>query len=242
MKQTVLGIAVSSALALVMASPSYATLVTSANNADIVYNVKTTPVGQGGGTTNLTAKIEFSNFAFSTVSGNTVVTFNTAVKNNTTQGTLTQAQWDSVRLTAFGYDVDPNAISGSDNSNVYNTFLDTNFPSFHTVDVCLSSGSNCSGGANGGLSPNGTDAFVETLTFAGSITQFEFGIGANEQLATKWQTGFGSFETSTNPNCVDCVPTPTIIDVSEPGTIAMMGGSLLGMTGMLWYRRREDNV
>jgi len=231
-----------SILALALASPSYATLVTSTNNADIIYNVNTTPVGpSGGGSTSLTATIEFSNFTFTTnAGGNTVVTFTTAVDNTTQQGTLTNSQWQSIRLTAFGYDVDPTAIAGSDNSSVYNTFLDTNFPSFHQVDVCLSSGNkSCAGGANGGLSPSGTDTFIETLTFSGGITSFDFGIGPNELLSTKWQTGFGSFETSTTPGCLDCVPTPVIF-APEPGSLGMLGSALIAFTGWMWWRRRDN--
>jgi LPXTG-motif cell wall-anchored protein len=242
MRQAVFGVA--SALALVLASPSYATLVTSTNNADITYNVKTALVGpNGGGSTSLTATVEFSNFQFSIVNGNTVVTFDTDAANTTQQGTLTQAQLDSVRLTAFGYDTDPNALTGTDTSNIYDTYLNQNFPSFKKVEVCLSSGSNCAGGANGGLHPGDSDAFAETLTFAGTnvfTNGFDFGIGADEKLATKWQTGFGSFETSTNPNCPDCVITP-VITVTEPGSLAALGGSLLGMAGIIGWRRRKNN-
>jgi len=223
---------------LVFAQPANAVLVTDGNPTSITYNVSQPVTG-----TNLKANIVFSNFDFTTVGSNTQVTFNTSVKNTTTIGTLTQAQLDSVRLTGFAYDTDPNATGATDNSSIYNSLISTNFPSFQTVDVCLIAApqdNNCSGGNNGGLSPGGTDTFTETLTFSGAITSFDFGIGQNEQLATKFQTDFGSFETGTNPCLVNCdgfppppPPPPPPGTVPEPGSILMLMSGLIGLGG--WF-------
>jgi PEP-CTERM motif len=222
-KKTLVVATLATAAALALASPAHATIVT--QGSDIIYNVSQPVTG-----TDLTATLEFSNFNFSSGGGNTTVTFTTDVANTTQQGSLSTSNWQSVRLTAFAYDTDPNATNATDTSSIYDTFLNTNFPSFQTVDVCLSSGPTCSGGSNGGLSPGGTDTFTQTLTFSGTISSFDFGIGANEQLATKFQTAFGSFETGTNPGG------PPIQEAPEPASMALLGGALVGF-GIL--RRRK---
>ena len=126
------------AVGVALASPAYATIVT--NGSDITYNVSQPVTG-----TNLTATIEFSDFLFISGGGNTTVTFTTDVANTTQQGSLSASDFQSIRLTGFGYDTDPNTTGASDNSSVYNSFLSATFPSFNTVDVCLSSGAGLRG-------------------------------------------------------------------------------------------------
>src|SRR6516162_666595 len=87
----------------------------------------------------------------------TELKFDIVLTNTTPQGALSAATWDSIRLTALGFNTQPDAtsVTGTSSPNDFNTFTETNFPSFMTVNIRESSGSNCPGGASGGLSPNG---------------------------------------------------------------------------------------
>jgi PEP-CTERM motif len=127
----------------------------------------------------------------------------------------------SARLTGFGWDSSPSATGGSETSSVYDLFVNSNFPAFSQIDVCLSSGNTCAGGANGGLSPGQSDSFTMAL-FYDSTANLDF-----STFAAKFQTDFGSFEVAGTPT-----PTP----VPEPATLGLFGIGLLGL-GMLRRQR-----
>ena len=132
-----------------------------------------------------------SNFAFS--AGGTTFTLQLAISNNTNA-----ALFPSGRLTAFGLNTLPDATSVSDTSAIFNTFLESNFPSFNTVDVCTSTGPTCAGGGGGDLAPGATNTFTLTLNgLPAGTSSIDLGaetIGAPENFDFKWQTGIGSFE------------------------------------------------
>src|SRR5215813_11860725 len=69
----------------------------------------------------------FSNFTFTTeVSGIVDLSLNISINNTTPQGALSTADWQSVRLTSFGWDMVPNLVPGSTvstTSTVYPTAL-----------------------------------------------------------------------------------------------------------------------
>jgi hypothetical protein len=127
----------------------------------------------------------------------------------------------SARLTGFGWDSSPSATGGSETSSVFGLFVNSNFPAFSQIDVCLSSGNTCAGGANGGLSPGQSDSFTMKLFYT-NTTGLDF-----STFATKFQTDFGSFEVAGTPT-----PTP----VPEPAMTGIFGLSLLGLA-MLKRRR-----
>jgi hypothetical protein len=214
------------ALAL-MTGLAQATTVTT-GSAPIVYNISD-PVTVGTATPTLAGTVTLSNFDFT---GLDTVTFTITVKNTSLQDGLSSTDYQSIRLTAFGFNTDPNAIDVSDNSGVYETSV-TNLqplPSVGKLDYCAYSGPNCAGGAGGGLTPGQTNTFSTTLTFATDITSLDIGIGTSESLGWKFQTAFGSFEGTTKPNCPDCVPTPT--SVPEPGSLVLLIGAVAGFWGV----------
>src|SRR5262249_52971290 len=130
--------------------------------------------------------------------------------DETPQGSLSTANWQSVRLVSFGFDILAHATGASETgASVFTgVALESTPAGFRKVDVCSFSGNNCSGGANDGLVPVGSgatptkDAFTMTLTgLPSGTTSFDFGtdvVGGAEFFDVKFQTAFGSFEFETS--------------------------------------------
>lgn len=196
----------------------------------------------GNTSTSLDASLSLSNFDFS---GTNTVSFQVDISNNTQQGTLSASDFASIRITSFGFNMDPNATGVTDTSTEYEAGINNQqpLPSFGKLDFCAFAGSNCAGGSNGGLTPGESDSFLVTLNFATDITELEIGLDSISELsAIKWQADFGSFEHASDPpNCPPgtpgCVVNPPI-DVPEPASLAILGSSLL-VAGAVAARRRR---
>ena len=252
MRRLFKGILLAAGLAVSGISPASAMLV-SAGDPSFTVNWSCSAIScdsppntiPGAGIT-LQGTASLSNFAFS--NNGTTFTYNVSVENDTPQGSLSTANWQSVRLTSFGYDTLPAPTGGSQTGAAVFTGvgLDTTLPGFMKVDVCSFAGNNCSGGSNNGLRPAGSgatptdDAFVMTLTgLPTGTTSFDFGTsvaGGTEELDVKFQTGFGSFEFQNSPCTGNCGDQPP--DVPEPASLALLGGALMlfGLFG--WFSRR----
>jgi PEP-CTERM motif len=233
--------ATGTALAALLASSPPAEALTVGQGDDYIVSFEQAVTGTGGVQATLEAALSLTNFDFS---GTNTVTFHVDVSNTTEQGTLTAAQWASVRLTSFAFNIDPNAISVTDTSGAFTTAVNNqNLPSIgNNLDFCAYAGPNCSGGSNDGLRPVGStgtptsDSFNVTLTFSTDINELHVGIGDNEVTGFKFQTDFGSFEgTSTPPDGGGGGQIP----VPEPTSLALFGSALVAF-GLL--RRRRQTV
>ncbi|HEY8553280.1 MAG TPA: cistern family PEP-CTERM protein [Burkholderiales bacterium] len=131
------------------------------------------------------------------------------------------------RLTAFGFGIDPNAISIS--------FLDADdggltsadwskgpLQSKVGVEICAFGGQNCAGGSNGGIYAGTFDSFIISL---GGI----WGSSVNiDPIGVRYQTGTDSYTFA--------VGTPPPTSVPEPATLTMLGAGLLALAAT---RRRK---
>lgn len=154
---------------------------------------------------------------------------------------LTNNSNGDIRLTSFGLGIDPDAKTGTvTGAEELTTFSQSNFAGFQLVEFCAAAGNNCAGGGNGGIAAGATDTFDFNLT-NGFV---EGGTIDLSQFAAKFQSGANDTSYQ-KPGCIgECVPeipeTPEIPEipetpetpVSNPATMALLGGSLLGLAAL----------
>jgi hypothetical protein len=133
------------------------------------------------------------------------------------------ALWNE-RVHSIGFRTDPNAtsLSGIDPGTYFQNFaLNTTFPSFQTIDICVWSTNNCAGGPQRNNLPGmgTTDTFGFTLN-----GNFSSGV-VLDQFAIQFMGDLGSYQ------FVGRVP--------EPATLMLFGMGLLG-TAIGMRRRRRD--
>ena len=151
------------------------------------------------------------------------ITLQAVVKNTSTTGTnqglkSVGFQTTSPELSTVSFS--QQALAGD--TNVFNNaLLNTTFPGFQTVELCVLNGNNCSGGAQGTTLAEGqTDTFLLGLTFATSAgTPPSFTIDG-PRIRFKGDLGSYNFA-GTNGD-----PIP------EPSTVLLFGSGLTGL--MLW--------
>lgn len=97
----------------------------------------------------------------------------------------------NARLTAFGFGLTPEGtFSNLVNGSIYQWAF-TNFPAFQRVDVCLTTGSGCAGGASGGLNQGQSTSDSMSVLVTGAFTN---GVTVTP-IPAKFQTSLGSLET-----------------------------------------------
>lgn len=126
-------------------------------------------------------------FEVTSISGNTLVM-------DITLTNTTSILWESARVSAFGFDTNPEIVSASVDSTVFaNVNLGGQFPNgFGSVDLCvINNRNNCNGGGGGGLNIGGSTVVTLALTFQNPVTAIELdGFGVRYQSLTSSALGY----------------------------------------------------
>jgi len=157
-----------------------------------------------------------------------------------TNTTESAAGFSEAGISSLGFGVDPNATGGAlvTSGSSFDGFsaVGSNLPAF-SVDTCIWSANNCSGGSQNDLLAIGsTDSFVFQLLFSGLesgdfVTLDTFGL--------KTQTNVGSFELAGLPTPTPPPVTLPVGEVPEPSILALLG---LGIIGMGFIGRRKKHI
>lgn len=188
------------------------------------------------------ATVHFLGFT-ATAGGNTEAIFDVSLKNTT--DSPYSGSWDlESRVSAFAFDVDPNAIGGSV-TGVFTKFIKNgSLPNqFGGVDVCVNDGggSSCSGGGNGGVDKGDTGTFLLTLKFSGAVDELtldNFGVRYQsidgKSINGKKYSGDSGTGTG-NPGIFTPDPNP----VPEPAALLLFGLGLSAAAVRLRRRRQR---
>jgi hypothetical protein len=144
----------------------------------------------------------------------------------------------NVRLSSWGFGVDPNATAIDFYDSADGGMVDAalaGIPNLSLIEVCAFGGPNCNGGGNGGIWASGSDEFDLTLigSWGRSVTF--------DPLGVKMQTTNGSYEFSCTGTCDGGGgrgggDSSNASAVPEPQTALLAG---LGLLSLAFLRRRQ---
>lgn len=184
------------------------------------------------------ATVHFLGFT-TTASGNTDALFDITLKN-TTSSPLSPSL--TSRVSAFGFDVDPNATGGSVSGVFTKMILNGSLPNqFGPIEVCVNDGggSSCSGGGSGGIAKGEEENFLLTLQFAGVVDELTL-----DNFGVRYQSIDGKSIDGTRFRGDSGTGTGTSggfvpdRDVPEPAMILLFGLGLTAVAAQLRRRRK----
>lgn len=150
----------------------------------------------------------------------------TLVLNVTLTNTST-VLWESARVSAFGFDTNPNVVSAQLDSDVYrNVNLNGHFPNgFGSLDLCvINNRNNCSGGGRGGLTRGESEVMTLTLHFRNPVTSVELdNFGVRYQSLTSSALGFNGASGTGTGNPSSPIPEPRSTAMYLLGGLAVAG-------------------
>ena len=175
--------------------------------------------------TGLTANLQLTAFNFlsynsGTHSGQTAVSFNYSMFNNSTAPMVTS------RVSGFGFNTTPNIVNTVDNivTGVYNGIVySVNFPNgIGTVELCITAQS-CPGGGGGGVNQGNTGTGSATLYFSGLINSLTIDAAYDRYQSLTCTTGVLCPGSATG----NVTTLQTGGNVPEPNTVGLIGLGLI---------------
>ena len=223
MMRSLKAVAATAMIYAAMAAPAFGAVLINAANAGYNFSIDYTGLVNGS-STNLVGGL--GNFTFTGVTnGGKTYNFGYSVLNDSSV---------SSRLTAFGFDVDPNVSAASSTGTFGSANLNNNFPMVGTIDVCFEADSNgnCTGGS-AGVTQNQTGTGTFALTFAQVMQSVSL-----SDFTTRFQSINPSVNGSTSGVGIGAVVQGggNPIAAPEPGTWLMMLGGF-GFIGFALRRR-----